>query len=299
MVAKAQSLVEECKKLFQSEKNPAALEKLQAAKCEIATFRSNSAIRVEETAEVAAERGVTIAILELGCFISIRARDLNLFDRHVTRLKTFYRDFPELSTQGGGTCILGLNLLHLLASDRRGEFHQELELVPKALRSSPHVEHPVKLERYLMEGNYSKILELAGVLDTVYSIVPKQAQMKIFFGERLAGTVRQRVAESLEKSYKSLEAQVATKMLSLNSVQELQDFARKENEKKKKEQEEDVNMGDATPGMSRGMLSYETRWEVKDGHLHFTSDSGQAMEIPALQVINNTIGYATDLERIV
>eukprot|EP00397_Hematodinium_sp_SG-2012_P035958 GEMP01038762.1.p1 GENE.GEMP01038762.1~~GEMP01038762.1.p1 ORF type:complete len:299 (+),score=63.27 GEMP01038762.1:85-981(+) len=298
MVAKAQALLKQCLSFFQANKTTEALAELQNVKREIAGFKSNTAVRIAETPDVIAERQVMIDALELGTYLAIRSRDLDMFDRHVTQLKAFYRDFPQLSIKSNGSCLLGLNLLHLLASDRRGEFHQELELLHKAIVNVPHIELPVLLERYLMEGNYEKIAGLGNQLGDVYKEVPSHAQLKEFFGERLVGTVRARVAESLEKSYKSVKAEVAVKMLTLNSLSELQEFARKENERKKQEEEDDISMGDTTPGISKNLF-LRIRWEIKDGYLIFTSDSDKTMEVPALDIINNTIGYATDLERIV
>lgn len=275
-----------------------ALEGLRNVKRQIAGFTSNTALRIEETPQVKAERKITTDALELGTFLAIRTRDLDMFDRHLTQLKTFYRDFPDFAVQSNGSCLLGLNLLHLLASDRRGEFHQELELLPKAIVNSPHVELPRSLERCFMEGSYWKVIALADQLGTVYKEVPQNAQIKEFFGERLASTIRGRVAESLEKSYKSVQVEVAAKMLSLQSTAELQEFARKENARKKQEEDDDISMGDTTPGITKALF-LRIRWEIKNGYLVFTSDSDKAMEVPALDIISNTIGYATDLERIV
>jgi len=301
MAQVAQNHVLECGKLFEANKTTEALEKLQVLKREIAGFKSNSALLTKDILnhpDLNLERQVTIKTLELGAFLAIKVRDLDLFDRHVTQLKTYYHNFPLLAVQGSASCLLGLNLLHLLASDRRGEFHQELELLSKDLRNVSHIEHPVLLERYLMEGNYAKILEVVKQLDDVYKEVPKVAEIKVFFGERLAETVRARVAESLEKSYKSLQTSVAVKMLSLKNLDELKEFAKSENSRKKSEEDEDMSMGDATPGiLAKGAL--RIRWEIIGDQLCFSSDSDTNLDIPALSIINNTIGYATDLERIV
>jgi hypothetical protein len=41
------------------------------------------------------------------------------------------------------------------------------------------------------------------------------------------------------------------------------------------------------------------KWEVKDGRLHFIRSEQKRLELPAVDLMVNTIGYATDLERIV
>jgi len=298
MAQKAQLLVQEAAKLFEGNNADGSLEKLQLAKREIVQFSSNTMFVQQNQGNVALERQVTIQSLELGTFIAIKLKDLDLFDRHVTQLKTFYTNFPELAVQGNASCLLGLNLLHLLASDRRGEFHQELELIPSSLRNQKHIEHPVLLERYLMEGNYSKILNVTSQLESIYKEVPKQAGISQFFGERLQSTVRNRVAESMEKSYKSIPVNAAIKMLALQSAGDLQTFAKNENDRKKREEEEDINMGDSTPGLMK-LAELCIRWSVQGDLLCFTSDTEKQLEVPAMTIIGNTIGYATDLERIV
>ena len=54
--------------------------------------------------------------------------------------------------------LLGLNLLALLAQNRVGEFHTELELLPPdAIHNNVYIKYPVALEQYLMEGSYNKV----------------------------------------------------------------------------------------------------------------------------------------------
>merc|ERR1712232_479816 len=87
--------------------------------------------------------------------------------------------------------IMGLYLLHLLVSDRIGEFHTELELIPVDQYDNVHIRQPIELERYLMEGNYAKVLEAQKSMP--------QASCS-FFLERLMETVRLKVGSSLERS---------------------------------------------------------------------------------------------------
>merc|ERR1712032_1754498 len=140
-----------------------------------------------------------------------------------------------------------------------------------------------------MEGNYAKILQVKKqVTDKNYGV----------FMERLLDTVRLKVGASLERSYESLPVQEAAKMLILDNVAVLQEFATKENERKAREEADDP-MGDMTPSLTRRAPTGLVRWEVKDGRLHFTRSAEKRLEIPALDLMVNTIGYATDLERIV
>ena len=57
--------------------------------------------------------------------------------------------------------------MSLLAANRLSEFHAEVERLQRSVLSGPHelernpyLAHPVKLERYLVEGSYNKILML-------------------------------------------------------------------------------------------------------------------------------------------
>lgn len=240
--------------------------------------------------DAAKERLLVRETLELACFLSIRRRDLSGFERHVSQLKMFYTDRQQgLKPSEQKYPILGLSLLHLLASDRIGEFHTELELIPVDEAESVYIKQPVQLERYLMEGNYAKVLE-------AQKDVPKMYYA--FFMERLIDTVRQKVGASLERSYENLPAPQAAQMLILADVPALQEFAVKENERKAREESDDP-MGDLTPSLSRRAPVGLVKWEVRDGRLHFVKSAEKRLELPAVDLMVNTIGYATDLERIV
>eukprot|EP00928_Gymnodinium_smaydae_P001434 TRINITY_DN1052_c3_g1_i1.p1 TRINITY_DN1052_c3_g1~~TRINITY_DN1052_c3_g1_i1.p1 ORF type:complete len:332 (+),score=100.27 TRINITY_DN1052_c3_g1_i1:128-997(+) len=226
--------------------------------------------------------------LELACFLSVRRGDLPGFERHVAQLKMYYSDVPLEASQHKYT-ILGLYLLHLLASDRIGEFHTELELISVDDYENPAIRQPIQLERYLMEGNYVKVMEETKHMREKYCK---------FFIQRLDEMVRLKVGASLERSYETLPAGEAARMLILKDVPALQEFAMKENERKAREEADDP-MGDMTPSLTRRVPMGLVRWEVKDGRLYFTRSAEKQMEVPALDLMVNTIGYATDLERIV
>mmetsp|Transcript_47673 Transcript_47673/g.77337 ORF Transcript_47673/g.77337 Transcript_47673/m.77337 type:complete len:230 (+) Transcript_47673:830-1519(+) len=229
-------------------------------------------------------------MLEMACFLSIRRRDLSGFERHVSQLKMFFADRQDLKPSEQKYLILGLFLLHLLSADRIGEFHTELELIPvDEAFQSVYIKQPVQLERYLMEGNYAKVLE-------AQKDVPKTYYA--FFMERLIETVPQKVGASLERSYENLPAQQAAQMLILADVPALQEFVVKENERKTREESDDP-MGDLTPSLSRRAPLGLVKWEVRDGRLHFVKSAQKRLELPSVDLMVNAIGYATDLERIV
>ena len=70
--------------------------------------------------------------------------------------------------------LLGLNLLRLLAFNRIGEFHVELETIPYGAchpyvfahaeltalhHDNIYIRHSIALEQFLMEGSYNKLFE--------------------------------------------------------------------------------------------------------------------------------------------
>eukprot|EP01071_Lankesteria_metandrocarpae_P005570 Lankesteria_metandrocarpae@DN4043_c0_g1_i1.p1 len=59
--------------------------------------------------------------------------------------------------------IIGMLLMGHLVANSIGDFHLTVEQLPLALRSSsPHLKFPIELERNLTEGNFAKILEAQG-----------------------------------------------------------------------------------------------------------------------------------------
>jgi len=265
----------------------------QLAQLKLLVFSSLSAGALLSTGggpDAAKEQLLARDALELACFLSIRRNDLQGFERHVAQLKMYYNDDSLSQKQSEQKYpILGLYLLHLLSSDRIGEFHTELELIPVDDYENADIKHAIQLERSLMEGNYVKVLEGSKSMPQKYCSV---------FHKRLDDMVRLKVGASLERSYEHLPAEDAAKMLILNDVAALQEFAMKENERKAREESDDP-MGDMTPSLSRRAPVGLIKWEVKEGRLHFARTAEKRMEIPALDIMGNTIGYATDLERIV
>lgn len=156
-------------------------------------------------------------ILEIGALASVRQKDVEGFDRYMGLLRVFYDDcrfvfsspqppfcslppliqannqplpfdyyfffFSEpLPPSKSQEPLLGLSLLRLLSSNLISQFHITLETLPAELvASSPFIKHPVNLERWLMEGSYSKVWRAR-------KEVPRE-EYGYFVGE-LMGTIR-------------------------------------------------------------------------------------------------------------
>jgi 26S proteasome regulatory subunit N12 len=290
----AKALFETLKKSFEAKPCDLAKCDEQLAQLKLLVFSSLStrgALTSSDGTGAVPQRELAREMLELACYLSIKREEMSAFERHVAQLKMYYNDNQKgMKPSDKKYQILGLYLLHLLSQDRIGEFHTELELIPVDDHKDSYIQHPVNLERYIMEGNYAKILEAKkdkNMSQDYYS----------HFLAQLEDTVRTKIGASLERAYESLPANEAAKMLSLPDVSKLQEFVMQENERK--QQNQDDHMGDMTPSLSRRNLQVSIcKWEVKDGRIHFTRDAEKRPEIWE-DLMVNTIGYATDLERIV
>lgn len=78
--------------------------------------------------------------------------------------------------------LQGLNLIRLLTQNRIADFHTTLESLPAdALNDNAFITHPVNLERWLMEGSYSKVWSARE---------EAPAEEYKFFVDSLMGTIR-------------------------------------------------------------------------------------------------------------
>ena len=95
-------------------------------------------------------------------------------------------NLPSWSTSAfaGTLTIRGLNLIRLLTQNRIADFHTTLESLPlpaDSLASNPYISHPINLERWLMEGSYSKVWNARE---------EAPAEEYKFFVDSLMGTIR-------------------------------------------------------------------------------------------------------------
>jgi 26S proteasome regulatory subunit N12 len=233
--------------------------------------------------------------LEIGVLVSILGADAAAFERYMTQLKPFYQDYADaLPKSQKQEAAQGLMLLHLLSSDRIGEFHTELEVIPAAAHGSEYIAKAMELERHMMDGNYRKILDANAVAS-----VPRYCS---FFMDQLVETARLKVGTAMEKSYEALPAADAARMLMLSSQADLAAFVDQENALKADKEQAAAEEGGQLASLSfvdEQKAPAEVRWELKDGTLRFQRPPEAKATIPALELVANTIGYATELERIV
>merc|ERR1711998_338228 len=200
-------------------------------------------------------------VYECAVLLSAQSKDTAEFERHMALLTPYYTDFGSLlSASDNHFPILGLNLLRLLAQNRIADFHSQLEMMsPEALASTP-VQFPVLLEQNMMEGSYTKVLEMKDNLP-----LPSYA----VFMDMLKDTLRDEVASVSEKAYKSLPMGHCMQLLMMSGEKELEEYAA------------------------------ERGWVLAENNVFFEVDTNEKKEVPALETISGMLHYAKELERIV
>lgn len=144
-------------------------------------------------------------------------------------------------------------------------FSQELELLPpQEIQSNIYIKHPVSLEQWLMEGCYNKVF-------LSKDNVP--AESYAYFVDILLNTVREEIANCLERAYDNISLPEAVRILFFNNVKELSAFATKRTWK-----------------LSGNNLSFGEQKSTKPS---FTQ------EIPSQQLARRALEYAKELEMIV
>lgn len=193
-------------------------------------------------------------ILEIGALCSIRTKDIPSFDRYFSQLQVFYTDYRYVRSLYNNTLvdawnssvlppskreypIRGLNLIRLLTQNRIADFHTTLESLPlpaDEINANPYIRHPVNLERWLMEGSYSKVWNAREEAPT--------EEYKIFV-DSLMGTIRfvvfalyctrcshfvprNEIASCEEAAYDSLPLKDAATLLFFKNQTELLSFAK-------------------------------------------------------------------------
>jgi len=201
-------------------------------------------------------------ILENAALWSVKQQDIPSFERYIAQLKTYYYDYAEkLPVSQQQYPILGLNLLRLLAKNKLDEFHIELELIPLDKHANVYIKHPVQLEQYMMEGAYNKVLKGQADVPSDY--------YNLFMG-MLMDTVRDEIADCSEASFNSISVTEAQRLLALQDANRVREYAEKRN------------------------------WRVDNNIIKFKHEvASDKTDIPTMKLIQQTLHYARELERIV
>nr|CCA14333.1 26S proteasome nonATPase regulatory subunit putative [Albugo laibachii Nc14] len=206
-------------------------------------------------------------VLESATILSILNEDLADFERNVVQLKVYYGAVQPESTVASSSLfhpLMGTRLLHLLVENRMADFHNELELLDESDRNDANIAFGIKIEQYLMEGSYNKVLDAR-------NHVPNQ--LFSFFLSQLLQTVRENIADCSQMAYQCLGIADAQKMLMFNSTTELSVYVREQ----------------------------RPEWTVKGSMIWFKAPGKKlgGSDIPSLKLVGEMLAYATELDRIV
>jgi len=199
-------------------------------------------------------------ILEYATLLNLKLGDSAAFERSITQLKTYYSDYGTYLPESPHRYpILGVYLLHLLAENRIGEFHTELELIQD--HSNRYIKFPIQLEQYKMEGRYNKVWSAGDSIPVNY-YEP--------FVVKLMQTARHDIGNSLETGYEKLSLDDARKLLMFgNDVGAFNEFVQ------------------------------ERTWRVIGNNINFIPEEQPKPELGAIQLITQSLKYAHELERII
>ncbi|CCI40679.1 unnamed protein product [Albugo candida] len=206
-------------------------------------------------------------VLESATILSILNEDLVDFERNFVQLKVYYGAAqPESSSSRLNLFypLMGARLLHFLVENRMADFHNELELLDESDRNEGNIAFGIKIEQYLMEGSYNKVLDARNHIPN---------QLFSFFLSQLLQTVRENIADCSQMAYQCLEIADAQKMLIFNNTTELSAYVREQ----------------------------RPEWTVKGTMIWFKAPEKKlgGSDIPSLKLVGEMLAYATELDRIV
>lgn len=185
-------------------------------KLKIGLTENNLLVPSSSSASSSAELVLAREVLEIGAFYSVRIGDIAAFDRYISLLTPFYD--ASLPASAHYEPLLGLRLLRLLSSNQISAFHTLIETLPNGLvNGSKFLQHPVSLERWLMEGSYSKVWRLSRE-------APPQDEYR-FFVDLLMDMIRNEIASCEEKAYDSLALHDAATLLFFDNLEQVLGFA--------------------------------------------------------------------------
>ena len=202
--------------------------------------------------------------LETAAQLAALRSDVEGFQRAMEQVKDVYEREGTAPSESLNH-MRGLDLMCLLAQNRLGDYHMELERIPAAdAASSIYLKWPIQLEQALMVGTYKRIFLAAANMPSPY-FAP--------FFKQLLQTVRDEIAACFEAAYDRLSLAEAARLLFLDGADaqaQLQAIADK-----------------------RG-------WKTDSGHLTFTHARSKHDDpaADALTQAQHHLFYAAMLERI-
>ncbi len=203
-------------------------------------------------------------VYESVALIVARNRDVEAFQRTANLLKPFYQDYLELVGDSELRLpIISLYLLSLLALSDLAQFHTELELLSEKDKFAPAVAAVCELDRLMMEGAYLQAMKTRDSLPL--------GDCNACFFEVLEKTIREKIADCAEKSYKSYPVAKLPQLLFLSNSAAAADFIK------------------------------AREWKVSSNgaYVEFGNDEPFQSKVDAHKVIDNILASSTQIERIV
>merc|ERR1711871_86437 len=213
------------------------------------------------TASANEERQLACEVFELGVLACVNSGDKEQFQRYVSALHPYYSQYKIDSPLKFQ--VRGLHLLFLLVENRLGDFHGELELMTEAEKQESAISFCIQLDRHLMMGSYKEVM--------IEAATPPFSHYT-FFLKSLLETVRVNIVDCISTSYKNLTLSGAKEILMFTSTEETKTF----------------------------IHEFHPEWKIQGdlidvaGHVTLNSE-----EIPSMKLVEQTLTYATELERIV
>lgn len=156
-------------------------------------------------------------ILEMACFWAAHSRDGVSFERYFNQLSSVIyfavgQHFKDITGNRKWT-LIGLQLLNLLITGRVSDFYILVEHLPEdCLLVNPFIQFPLKLEQFLIEGTYHRIL-------SARSDVP--APEYAWFIDGLSESIRNDILLCTEASMSSLSSQRLASLFLANGKTDL------------------------------------------------------------------------------
>lgn len=227
---------------------------------------------------------------ELGALYYMIQGDLDQFDQAIKEVEAFYE--TQQDSTGARAfksqqqyLMYGLHLMFLLATNKISEFRMFIERIDYNKRKTdPFLEVPIKLEHYLMEGAYNKMILTEKNLPTPY--------YKPFIN-KLKQSIQNEIAVSLEKSYRTIPIKTAMKQLFNEDEKETLAFGTKRGWIRKGNDflitGTELNNDDAQQPVQKKLSTVA----LADGMERILQP------LDSQRIINQCLNYAIQLERIV
>lgn len=201
--------------------------------------------------------------LETAALVCVKAQEDVHFERFYSQLRPYYFDY-DLPESPREPLVASLYLIYLLTKGRISDFHTHLEILPPKLRNHALIKFTVDLERDMNEGLYNRVWNACNAL-------PDPAFRH--FAENLSDATRNDIAKCIEAAYDDLSVADVMKLLHYTSSDssKFQAFA----------------------------TSEERAWTINGQKVLFKQGQQHNLELGASELINQSLVYAHEIERII